>query len=496
MRHRHHGELPMEAHLNPILLYGLHIALYAAFPLYFATLRHSLRLVLLYTYIGVVLLIGGFVGLVYSLPLGDGVVISAGTVAYGALMMSTVVLVILGRDPAVVRNVIRIVVTINAFKLCVFSIAAWALTTPDVRNPFAVSPAVFNVSVQSVLVGGGLIIFELLVLLVLFEQAKRITRHTHLVSVIYVAAFVAVLCLDGALFPLLASTFSPTLPSLVTGAVKGKLVLGLSFGVPLVAFLVVFRPLIEQYRSTTTRLHELLLTPREELVHELERREDELASVEANYRNLVESTGDAIIGSSVEGLVTSWNHAAEVLLGYSGAEIIGRPARQLVPADRVPDMAKVLASVQRGDAAVDLELEMWRRDGSAVEVALTVSPVMDSSSMVVGISVIARDIGERRRLQRSLEQQALHDSLTGLPNRVLFADRLAHALRSARTPPLPRRRAVRGPGPVQDGQRRCGPPDRGPGPDRGRPTARRRVPGRGHGRPFRRGRVRRALRGH
>jgi len=96
--------------MGPRPLFVAEVLLYAAFPLYFATLRSAMRIVFLYVYIGVVLVIGGFLGSVHSFPLSDDVRVSAGSVAYGGLMMSTVVLVIVGRDLEVVRNAIRIVV--------------------------------------------------------------------------------------------------------------------------------------------------------------------------------------------------------------------------------------------------------------------------------------------------------------------------------------------------------------------------------------------------
>src|SRR5688572_29280904 len=171
--------------MNLISIFAAQIILYAAFPFYFATLKHSFRLIFFYVYISIVLVVGGFLGALYSFPLTDTINISGGSLAYGALMMNTVLLVILERDLNVVRNVIRIVIMVNVFKFLLFSMISWTLSSDVVLNPFNTSPAVFDVSIWIVILGGALIISELLLLVFLFEKLKTSMKNTDLLWIFY-----------------------------------------------------------------------------------------------------------------------------------------------------------------------------------------------------------------------------------------------------------------------------------------------------------------------
>lgn len=119
---------------------------------------------------------------------------------------------------------------------------------------------------------------------------------------------------------------------------------------------------------------------------------------------IVESSQDAIIGKTLEGYVTDWNAAAEVLFGYAAAEIVGQPVTILFPPEQVADEAAILASIRRGDRVATFETVRRRRDGSDIPVAVTVSPIMDASGKIVGASTIVRDLRERLDRERRLAE--------------------------------------------------------------------------------------------
>jgi PAS domain S-box-containing protein len=117
----------------------------------------------------------------------------------------------------------------------------------------------------------------------------------------------------------------------------------------------------------------------------------------ARLAAIVESSDDAIVSKDLNGIVTSWNHAAERMFGYSAAEMIGASIRTIVPGDRQSEEDDVLAHVRRGEKVDHFETLRRRKDGTLIPISLTVSPVRDEHGIVVGASKIARDISEARQ---------------------------------------------------------------------------------------------------
>jgi diguanylate cyclase (GGDEF)-like protein/PAS domain S-box-containing protein len=132
---------------------------------------------------------------------------------------------------------------------------------------------------------------------------------------------------------------------------------------------------------------------------------------------IVDGSGDAIFGVTTDGTVTSWNAAAERLFGYAAEEIIGQPVAVLAPAGRAAEQAQSRARLNAGGPAEYLETTRRRKDGSLVDVLITDSPATDQAGSVVGLSVIAHDITERRGAQRALEASQ---------RRQAVAQRIAH----------------------------------------------------------------------
>jgi PAS domain S-box-containing protein len=131
---------------------------------------------------------------------------------------------------------------------------------------------------------------------------------------------------------------------------------------------------------------------------------------------IVQSSGDAIVGKTLLGIITSWNPGAERLFGYSAAEAIGRPMQMLMPPDRIDEEARILERLARGESVEHFETVRQRKDGSLVDISTTISPVRDAIGRVVGASKIARDIGQRKqadaRLHAQLQRLRLLDEIT------------------------------------------------------------------------------------
>jgi PAS domain S-box-containing protein len=133
--------------------------------------------------------------------------------------------------------------------------------------------------------------------------------------------------------------------------------------------------------------------------------------VEGWLAAIIESSDDAIVSKNLESIVTSWNKGAERLFGYGAEEMIGRPITILFPEDRLDEEEKILERIRRGERVEHFESTRQRKDGSLVEVSLTISPIKDAQGRVVGASKIARDITkhkEAERLQRLLVHELNH----------------------------------------------------------------------------------------
>src|SRR4051794_21105754 len=118
---------------------------------------------------------------------------------------------------------------------------------------------------------------------------------------------------------------------------------------------------------------------------------------------IVDSSDDAIISKDLNGVITSWNKSAERLFGYTAAEAIGQyVARLVIPADRQNEEPDILARLRRGERVHHFETKRRRKDGTLLDLSLTISPIKDPWGRIIGASKIARDIGESKRLRAVL----------------------------------------------------------------------------------------------
>lgn len=120
--------------------------------------------------------------------------------------------------------------------------------------------------------------------------------------------------------------------------------------------------------------------------------------------SIVESSDDAIIGKTLDGIVFSWNPGAERIYGYTSEEMIGKPVSLLVPPDRSDEVMRILEKIKRGERVDHYETVRMRKDGKRIDISLSVSPIKDATGEITGASTIARDITERKRAGEALRQ--------------------------------------------------------------------------------------------
>ena len=122
--------------------------------------------------------------------------------------------------------------------------------------------------------------------------------------------------------------------------------------------------------------------------------------------SIVESSDDAIISKTLDGVITSWNKGAERLFGYRADEALGQPISLIIPLDRYDEETRIIEGLRRGERIDHFETVRQRKDGSLLEISLSISPLRDPAGNIVGASKIARDISSRLRNERGLAEQA------------------------------------------------------------------------------------------
>lgn len=152
----------------------------------------------------------------------------------------------------------------------------------------------------------------------------------------------------------------------------------------------------------------------------------------ARLAAIVESSDDAIVSKDLDGVIMTWNAGAERLFGYSAADAVGRPITIVIPPDRLDEEPEILGRIRRGERIDHFETVRQRKDGTLLDISLTVSPIIDGSGTVVGASKIARDITERRMLERQKDAFigiAAHELRTPVTGIKAYTQLLARRLR-------------------------------------------------------------------
>jgi PAS domain S-box-containing protein len=125
--------------------------------------------------------------------------------------------------------------------------------------------------------------------------------------------------------------------------------------------------------------------------------------VDAQLAAIVASSDDAIIGKTLEGVITSWNMGAERLYGYAADEVMGLPIALLVPPERSDEVPAILVRLRKGERTQRVETVRMRKDGQRLDVALSISAIRDANGRLIGASTIARDITERKQVEAHLK---------------------------------------------------------------------------------------------
>jgi PAS domain S-box-containing protein len=159
-------------------------------------------------------------------------------------------------------------------------------------------------------------------------------------------------------------------------------------------------------------------------VETLARYAEEQAQAAQQLAAIVESSDDAIISKDLDGIIRTWNRGAERIFGYKAEEVVGKPITILIPPERLDEEPQILARIRRGERIDHYETIRRRKDGSLIDIALTVSPVRDMHGRIIGASKIARDISERKQAEARLRasERQLQDLLAAIPAAIYTTD--------------------------------------------------------------------------
>jgi diguanylate cyclase (GGDEF)-like protein/PAS domain S-box-containing protein len=153
-----------------------------------------------------------------------------------------------------------------------------------------------------------------------------------------------------------------------------------------------------------------------------------VAVEEHRFRKIVEAATDAILSTSLDGVIESWNPGAERLFGYSAEQAIGMHVLRLVPRDLRDETLRLLREVAAGARLQGVEARRLDRDGSVADIALSLSPMRDGQGQAIGVAAVVHDISGRKQLEDQLRELALRDPVTALYNRRQFETELKRQL--------------------------------------------------------------------
>lgn len=399
--------------------FAIHVCLFSGFAIGLTFLPKPHRSVFFYAYLSIILIVGGFLGNAYSLPIADGIIVSGGNLAYGAFMVSSVLFVLAERDSFILRRIVLLVLAVNAFNILLTFLIADTLSSPASLNPHDVPAALFAQSISFIILGGCLIILELGIMLYVFELIKRFTQSPTLSLIAYLIVFVAILCLDGIAFPLIVFGTSKEVIEIVVGGLAGKLLTAASYSLAILVFTAVFPKRFSAYLTQKVFNWDALLSSSSEILLDLEEKDERLSKTTARISHSAELAGlGYAVSNRKTGKVVECDEVFAKMHGMTPVEFdsfditTGIIAKLTHEDDRQKGI-ETRDLLFEGKTAIN-ELRYVLPSGEVRTIRKIFSPIATSGPDSDLYEVVGQDITETKNLQEQLFRSQKMDAIGNL----------------------------------------------------------------------------------
>jgi diguanylate cyclase (GGDEF)-like protein len=307
------------------------------------------------------------------------------------------------RDAFILRHLVRLVILVDIFKVVFSYLTSAILETNGVINSHHVPPGMFEISTPLIVLGGVLIILELLLLLFIFETTKKHVDSLLATAAIYILSFVLVLVLDGIVIPFLAFGIDDEIVAIVFGGLPGKVFMAMAFSVPLALFMLWRRQAFVDFLRSDAVRWRLLTSSSTALIKEMARKDQDVRRGDIVFKNA--SEGLAIVDAA--GVVLKANAAFQTMVDIGVAK-----AANLKTAFWHANGPLHLPQSPREGWRREVTFGREKRPG-----ILSITPAGEDVEGGETYIYSLTDIAEQKDTQDKLEYLALHDQLTELPNR-------------------------------------------------------------------------------
>lgn len=272
------------------IAYLANIFIYSLFPFFIMSIHAQTKEYLLYAYISTIFLWGALANGIYSFLLFDTIKITGGSIAYGAFMMNTVILIILERKTTTFFNLFRLVFYVDIVIFIIFSFLKFAIKNNLVINTLNISYKLFDISIWILIIGGTLILLEIFILLAMFLYLRNKVSDVYSLSIIYTFTFILIICFDGILFSIFEIVFSENFFMSVYENTLSKFVLAISYGIPMFLFFLLFKNIIVKFSQTPLFIENMINFRKEILINKIYKYELRYQEQQNEMKKLIELT--------------------------------------------------------------------------------------------------------------------------------------------------------------------------------------------------------------